>query len=45
MQRHWLPVGSDTPINEYWNTIERAGIGDVGVQRCMEIAGVDAKHL
>jgi len=27
----WLPVGYDTPINECWNTIERAGIWDVSV--------------
>ena len=39
----WLPVGYDTPINEYWNTIERAGIWDVGVQRIVEISGPDAK--
>jgi glycine cleavage system aminomethyltransferase T len=39
----WLPVGYDTPINEYWNTIERAGIWDVGVQRIVEISGPDAE--
>ena len=22
----WMPVGYDTPVNEYWNTIERAGL-------------------
>jgi glycine cleavage system aminomethyltransferase T len=39
----WMPVGYDTPINEYWNTIERAGLWDVGVQRCVEISGPDAE--
>ncbi len=39
----WMPVGYDTPVNEYWNTIERAGLWDVGVQRCVEIAGPDAE--
>ena len=39
----WMPVGYDTPINEYWNTVERAGLWDVAVQRCVEIAGPDAK--
>ena len=39
----WMPVGYDTPINEYWNTIERAGLWDVAVQRCIEIAGPDAE--
>ena len=38
----WMPVGYDTPINEYWNTIERAGLWDVAVQRCVEISGPDA---
>ena len=22
----WMPVGYDTPVNEYWNTIARAGL-------------------
>jgi hypothetical protein len=22
----WMPVGYDTPINEYWNTMEKTGI-------------------
>ena len=39
----WMPVGYDTPINEYWNTVERAGLWDVGVQRCVEISGPDAE--
>ncbi|MEM7283971.1 MAG: hypothetical protein AAF438_20355 [Pseudomonadota bacterium] len=39
----WMPVGYDTPINEYWNTVERAGLWDVAVQRCVEITGPDAE--
>lgn len=39
----WRPVSYDTPINEYWNTIERAGIWDVGVQRIVEISGPDVE--
>ena len=39
----WMPVGYDTPVNEYWNTIERAGLWDVAVQRCVEISGPDAE--
>ncbi len=39
----WMPVGYDTPVNEYWNLIERASLWDVGVQRCVEIAGPDAE--
>ncbi|MEM9133764.1 MAG: glycine cleavage T C-terminal barrel domain-containing protein [Actinomycetota bacterium] len=39
----WMPVGYDTPVNEYWNVIERAGLWDVGVQRCVEISGPDAE--
>ena len=39
----WMPVGYDTPVNEYWNVIERASLWDVGVQRCVEIAGPDAE--
>lgn len=38
----WLPVGYDTPVNEYWNTVERAGLWDVGVERIVEISGPDA---
>lgn len=38
----WMPVGYDTPVNEYWNTVERAGLWDVSVQRIVEIAGPDA---
>lgn len=38
----WMPVGYDTPVNEYWNVLERASLWDVGVQRCVEIAGPDA---
>lgn len=38
----WMPVGYDTPVNEYWNTIERAGLWDVAVQRVIEISGPDA---
>ena len=40
-----MPVGYDTPINEYWNMIENAGLWDVGVQRCVEIAGPDAEQF
>ena len=39
----WMPVGYDTPINEYWNTIERATFWDVSVQRIVEISGPDAE--
>ncbi len=39
----WMPVGYDTPVNEYWNTIERAGLWDVAVQRCVQIKGPDAE--
>ncbi len=39
----WMPVGYDTPVNEYWNTIERAGLWDVAVQRCVQIDGPDAE--
>lgn len=39
----WMPVGYDTPVNEYWNVLERASLWDVGVQRCVEIAGPDAE--
>ncbi len=39
----WMPVGYDTPVNEYWNTIERAGLWDVAVQRCVQIKGQDAE--
>lgn len=39
----WMPVGYDNPVNEYWNTIERAGLWDVGVQRIVEISGPDAE--
>ncbi len=38
----WMPVGYDTPVNEYWNTIERAGLWDVAVQRVIEVSGPDA---
>ena len=41
----WMPVGYDTPINEYWNTIERAGLWDVGVQRCVQISGPEAEKF
>jgi len=39
----WMPVGYDTPINEYWDVVERAGIWDVAVQRIVEISGPDAE--
>lgn len=39
----WMPVGYDTPVNEYWNVLKRASLWDVGVQRCVEIAGPDAE--
>ena len=38
----WMPVGYDSPVNEYWNVLERASLWDVGVQKCVEIAGPDA---
>ena len=41
----WMPVGYDTPINEYWNTINYAGLWDVAVQRIVEISGADAVHF
>jgi glycine cleavage system aminomethyltransferase T len=39
----WMPVGYDSPVNEYWNVLERASLWDVGVQKCVEIAGPDAE--
>ena len=39
----WMPVGYDSPVNEYWNVVERASLWDVGVQKCVEIAGPDAE--
>ena len=39
----WMPVGYDLPVNEYWNVLERASLWDVGVQKCVEIAGPDAE--
>ena len=39
----WMPVGYDTPVKEYWNVLERASLWDVGVQKCVEIAGPDAE--
>ena len=39
----WMPVGYDTPVNEYWKTIECATMWDVAVQRCVEICGPDAE--
>ena len=39
----WMPVGYDTPVNEYWNVLERASLWDVGVEKCVEIAGPDAE--
>ena len=41
----WMPVGYDSPVNEYWNTIERAGLWDVAVQRCVEVSGPDAAEF
>ena len=38
----WMPVGYDTPVNEYWNLITNAGLWDVSVQRVIEISGPDA---
>lgn len=38
----WMPVGYDTPVNEYWNTINHAGLWDVSVQRIVAISGPDA---
>ncbi|MEC7505231.1 MAG: glycine cleavage T C-terminal barrel domain-containing protein [Actinomycetota bacterium] len=39
----WMPVGYDSPVNEYWNVLERASLWDVGVQKCVEIAGPNAE--
>ena len=39
----WMPVGYESPVNEYWNVLERASLWDVGVQKCAEIAGPDAE--
>ena len=39
----WMPVGYDSPVNEYWNVLERASLWDVGVQKCVEIAGPDTE--
>ena len=39
----WMPVGYDSPVNEYWNVLERASLWDVGVQKCVEIAGPEAE--
>ena len=41
----WMPVGYDTPVNEYWRTIESATMWDVAVQKCVEISGPDAKEF
>lgn len=41
----WMPVGYDTPVNEYWNTVERAGLWDVAVQKIVEISGPDALNF
>ena len=38
----WMPVGYDSPVNEYWTTIQHATIWDVSVQRIVEITGPDA---
>ena len=38
----WMPVGYDSPVNEYWNVIERASLWDVSVQKVVEISGPDA---
>ena len=37
-----MPVGYDSPINEYWNVVERASLWDVSVQKVVEISGPDA---
>ena len=39
----WMPVGYDSPVNEYWNVLDRASLWDVGVQKCVEIAGPNAE--
>ena len=39
----WMPVGYDSPVNEYWNVLERASLWDVGVEKCVEIVGPDAE--
>ena len=39
----WMPVGYDSPVNEYWNVLERASLWDVGVQKCVEIVGPNAE--
>jgi len=40
-----MPVGYDTPINEYWNLVENAGLWDVVVQRIVQISGKDAHRF
>ena len=39
----WMPVGYDSPVNEYWNVLERASLWDVGVQKCVGLGGPDAE--
>ena len=39
----WMPVGYDSPVNEYWDVLERASLWDVGVEKCVEVAGPDAE--
>ncbi len=41
----WMPVGYDTPINEYWNLVENVGLWDVAVQRIVQISGKDAHRF
>lgn len=39
----WMPVGYDSPVNEYWNVLERVSLWDVGVEKCVEVTGPDAE--
>ena len=41
----WMPVGYDSPVNEYWNLITNSGLWDVTVQRVVEIAGPSASEF
>ena len=38
----YLPMGYDTPENEFWKIVNHVTLWDVGVQRVVEITGPDA---
>ena len=38
----YLPMGYDTPENEFWHIVNDVTLWDVGVQRVVEITGPDA---